>query len=72
MNLIIINNIDPWQLKIEVSMHWVRFMIHITGGKPIHLASYIFARIQSDTNNITIDILPFGGLITQFLLTRGV
>ena len=72
MNLIIANNIDPRQHKTEVGMDRARFMIRVARGIPIDLVGYIFERIRSEARFITIDILPFGILITRFLLHAGV
>lgn len=48
-----------------------KFMIRVAHGVPIDLMGYIFTIIRSDASYITTDILPFGILITQFLLHAG-
>lgn len=68
INIIIANNIDPRQHKTEVGMNWAGFMIRIAREVFIDLVSYIFTRIRSKANYITIDILPFVVLITRFML----
>lgn len=72
LNLIIANNIDPRQHKTEVGIDRTKFMIRVARGIPIDLVGYIFDRIRSESRYISMDILPFGVLITRYLLCAGV
>lgn len=71
MNLIIASNIDHQQHKMKVSVDRMRFMIRVTRMVPIDLSSIIFARMQSETTYVMMDIFPYAIMITRYLLKSG-